>query len=267
ANNGTIEVDIKASEAGAIAERLKAMNAEVISSLDQTVRARVPLDQLEEIAGWPETIFIMQAYNGVTSSDVSPSRPVGNPVRGITPVRGVSSMLLPRQKPDFQTRAANVRYAVSSALAAMRTTVSARPRMMFKNDTSEGDVAHRAAEARTKFGIDGTGVNIGVLSNGVDSLGTLQGSGDLPAVTGLSGQGGSGDEGSAMLEIVFDLAPGAQLFFATANGGPTNFAKNIRDLRTAGCDIIVDDVFYFVESPFEDGQTGAVSSNTNGGAI
>src|SRR5262249_21873997 len=67
ANNGTIEVDIKASEAGAIAERLKAMNAEVISSLDQTVRARVPLDQLEEIAGWPETIFIMQAYNGVTS--------------------------------------------------------------------------------------------------------------------------------------------------------------------------------------------------------
>jgi uncharacterized repeat protein (TIGR01451 family) len=111
------------------------------------------------------------------------------------------------------------------------------------------------------------GVSIGVLSNGVDSLAALQASGDLPAVTVISGQGGSGDEGSAMLEIVFDLAPGAQLFFATANGGPAQFAQNIRDLRTAGCDIIVDDVFYFVESVFQDGQTGSVSSNTDGGVI
>jgi uncharacterized repeat protein (TIGR01451 family) len=46
-----------------------------------------------------------------------------------------------------------------------------------------------------------------------------------------------------------------------------NFAQNIRDLQSAGCDIIVDDVFYFVESPFQDGQTGSVSSNTDGGAI
>ena len=30
--------------------------------------------------------------------------------------------------------------------------------------------------------------------------------------------------------------------------------QNIRALRAAGCDIIVDDVFYFVESPFQDGQ-------------
>jgi hypothetical protein len=73
------------------------------------------------------------------------------------------------------------------------------------------------------------------------------------------------DEGTAMLEIVHDLAPGAQLYFASAFVSITDFAQKIRDLRTAGCDIIVDDVFYFVESPFQDGAPGP--TNTNGGAV
>ena len=85
------------------------------------------------------------------------------------------------------------------------------------------------------------------------SLAQSQALGDLGPVTILPGQAGTGDEGTAMLEIIHDLAPGAQLFFATALGSITSFAQNIRDLRTAGCDIIVDDVFYFVESPFQDG--------------
>ena len=68
-----------------------------------------------------------------------------------------------------------------------------------------------------------------------------------------------------MLELVHDLAPGAQLFFATAFTSLTSFAQNIRDLRTAGCDIIIDDVIYFVESPFQDGAPGV--TNTNGGAV
>ena len=62
-----------------------------------------------------------------------------------------------------------------------------------------------------------------------------------------------------MLEIIHDLAPGAQLFFATANSTPGTFATNIRNLRAAGCDIIVDDIFYFVETPVP-GWPGARSS-------
>jgi len=42
-------------------------------------------------------------------------------------------------------------------------------------------------------------------------------------------------------------------------------AQNIRALRTAGCDIIIDDVFYFVETPFQDGQLAP--TNTNGGVV
>ena len=70
-----------------------------------------------------------------------------------------------------------------------------------------------------------------------------------------------------MLELIHDIAPGAQLYFATAFTSITSFAQNIRDLRTAGCDIIVDDVGYYVETPFQDGQGPAVVSTTNGGVV
>src|SRR5204863_3680086 len=130
-----------------------------------------------------------------------------------------------------------------------------------------GDTTHRANSARGAFGITGAGVKIGVLSDGVTNLAASQAAGDLGPVTVLSGQTGSGDEGTAMLEIIHDLAPGAQLYFATAFTSLSSFAQNIRDLRTAGCDIIVDDVFYYVESPFQDGQTSNIVSNTNGGVV
>ncbi|HLN97257.1 MAG TPA: Calx-beta domain-containing protein, partial [Pyrinomonadaceae bacterium] len=53
--------------------------------------------------------------------------------------------------------------------------------------------------------------------------------------------------------------------FATAGNGLASFAQNIRDLRAAGCDVILDDIGYFVESAFQDGQTPAVVSTHNGG--
>jgi hypothetical protein len=120
-------------------------------------------------------------------------------------------------------------------------------------NVSQGDVAHRAAAARTAFGVDGTGIAVGVLSDGVGSLASLQASGDLPSgVTVLPGQAGSGSEGTAMLEIVHDLAPGAQLLFATAFTSQASFAANILALRSAGADVIVDDVAYFAEAVFQD---------------
>lgn len=134
--------------------------------------------------------------------------------------------------------------------------------------TSEGDVAQKAdlIRARRNFDgsrlADGTGVRIGVLSDSVRFLATSQASADLATVTVLSGQNGldtvnvpptDTGEGTAMLEIVHDLAPGAQLYFATGGGGPANMAQNIRNLRTNGCDIIIDDLTYANESPFQDG--------------
>ena len=121
-------------------------------------------------------------------------------------------------------------------------------------DTSQGDVAHRANVARSTHSVDGTGIGIGVLSDGVGTIAARQATGDLPdRVTVLPGAAGSADEGTAMLEIVHDLAPGADLYFATAFDGRAQFAANIEALCDAGADVIVDNIYYFREPAFQDG--------------
>jgi uncharacterized repeat protein (TIGR01451 family) len=136
---------------------------------------------------------------------------------------------------------------------------------------SEGDVTQTADLARATFGVNGAGVKVGVISDSVDHLTQSQATGDLPPdVTILPGQSGvpGTGEGTAMLEIVHDLAPGASLYFATADGGPAAFAQNILNLRAAGCDIIVDDIFYFNEACFQDGVVAsAVNTVTAGGGL
>ena len=142
-------------------------------------------------------------------------------------------------------------------MAADASVQSIRPAIRPINnkiDTSEGDVAHAADDARATFGVDGTGIKVCALSDSVDYLSLLQGTGDLPAVTVLPGQSGNPgtSEGTAMLEIIHDLAPGAELYFATAFSNKATFAANILALRDAGCDILVDDVFYPEEAALQD---------------
>ena len=136
-------------------------------------------------------------------------------------------------------------------------------------NVSEGDATHGGPAARAFYGDNGTGVKICVLSDGVDSLAASVASGDLPAgIDVLAGQAGTGDEGTAMLEIVHDLAPGATLGFATAFTSEASFAQNILDLATAGCNIIVDDVIYLDESPFQDGPVAqSVNTVTTAGVL
>jgi hypothetical protein len=137
-----------------------------------------------------------------------------------------------------------------------------------KLTTSEGDVAHNCPLVRAR-NYTGKGVKVGVLSDSVDNLAKVQASGDLPQnVTVLQDDPGNSGEGTAMLEIIYDLAPDASLCFATANDSASNFANNIIALQKAGCKIIVDDVTYFNESPFQDGVIAqAVNTVVNAGAF
>ena len=134
---------------------------------------------------------------------------------------------------------------------------------------SEGDAAHAADTARMRRRVTGTGVKVCALSDGVDSLAESQAADELPEVDVLPDQEGDGDEGTAMLEIIHDLAPNAELGFATAFNGDASFADNIRALRfEAGCDIIVDDILYFNEHPFQDGPIAqSVNAVTADGAL
>ena len=125
-----------------------------------------------------------------------------------------------------------------------------------KLTTSAGVVAHSANVVQGQ-GYTGAGVKVGVMSDSADYLATVQSSGDLPPnVTVLPGQcnclHGATGEGTAMMEIVYDMAPGALLYFATAFDGPASFANNIVSLAAAGCKVIIDDVSYYNESPFQD---------------
>ena len=110
--------------------------------------------------------------------------------------------------------------------------------------TEQPAAARQGAAMRRSQGVDGTGIGIGVLSSGVATLITGEAAGDLPdRVTVLPGQAGEGDDGTATLSILSDLAPGGELYFATGLGGPARFAANLEALCRAGADVIVDDLF------------------------
>jgi hypothetical protein len=125
--------------------------------------------------------------------------------------------------------------------------------------TSQGDQAIHADVARTTFGLSGAGIKVGVLSDSFNCLGGAPAdvaSGDLPLVQVLQEDplcAFGTDEGRAMLQIVHDVAPGAFLAFATAEGGEANFANNILALAASGARVIVDDIGYPTELMFQDG--------------
>ncbi|TMI90296.1 MAG: T9SS type A sorting domain-containing protein [Bacteroidetes bacterium] len=61
------------------------------------------------------------------------------------------------------------------------------------------------------------------------------------------------DEGRAMLQIIHDVAPASELYFRTGFFTPGDFANGIRELKNAGCKIIVDDITYVTEPFLKDG--------------
>jgi hypothetical protein len=154
--------------------------------------------------------------------------------------------------------------------------------------TSQGVVQHRVDQITNQSvspvtGTTGAGVTVGVLSDTFDSAvtdatgapkltnaaddvasGDLPGPGNpnnsTPVLVLQEGDGASGtDEGRGMCQIIHDMAPKANIAFATAGPGQVGFGNNIRQLANsvanggAGAQVIVDDVIFLDESMFEDG--------------
>ena len=106
------------------------------------------------------------------------------------------------------------------------------------------DSALRADVARGT-GVDGTGVTVGVISDGA---GTLPSSA-IPA----NCNAGSGSEGQAIADIVHTLAPGATVFFAEGISSSQAYIDALTCLRAAGVNVLVDDIGFYDEPFFEDG--------------
>ncbi|MGQ0621211.1 MAG: S8 family serine peptidase [Panacagrimonas sp.] len=237
--DGRIAVDliVKTTDGvGAVLERLKALDAVTLTDKrvaydSRTVRARVRMGDLERLAAMGQVSRVGRAIPAVTNAVPAAKGPT-------------------LKKPSKKTSRDSFG-PVANAL-----------------NRSQGVQAHGADAARASFGASGLGVKICVMSDGVDSLATAQSSGDLPEVDVLPGRAGEGDEGTAMLEIVHDVAPMAALGFATALDSPAEFAQNILDLAADGCNIIVDDIIYLNESPFQDGPIAqAVNTVTGNGVL
>jgi PKD repeat protein len=117
---------------------------------------------------------------------------------------------------------------------------------------TEGDALLRAEDLRNTTGYNGTGVKIGIISDGVDHLNTSVLTGDLPPDVKVLSNTLGGDEGTAMLEIVHDIAPGASLYFHDCGGDVISFDEAFLALADAGCTIICDDIVYLDEPYFDE---------------
>jgi Subtilase family len=178
----------------------------------------------------------------------------------------------------------------ATALAQLHSIRAAMSRTRSGVVTSQGDFAQHSSALRTTYStLTGSGITVGALSdsyncypvyaqnkvaasgpagyasNGFTATATNDvSSGDLTTVNvvkeascldyGAPTQLPFGDEGRAMLQIIHDVAPSAGLAFYTAENSEADFANGIGALQSAGAKVIVDDVGYFDEPFFQDGE-------------
>jgi hypothetical protein len=119
---------------------------------------------------------------------------------------------------------------------------------------SEGVALHNSDLAQAQ-GVTGAGVTVGAISDGVSNLAASQAANELPAVNVILV--GSGDEGTAMLEIIHDMAPGSALAFHATGSGTTGHVTAVTNLVAANVDVIAEDLAYDGEPAFQQGVVAA----------
>jgi len=181
----------------------------------------------------------------------------------------------------------------ATALGELHSIRAAMSRTRSGSVVTQGDFTQHSASLRATYPtLTGAGITVGAISdsyncypvyaqNKVPASGPAgyasngftatasddQSSGNLPAASAVNvvkeascmDYGGPiqlpfGDEGRAMLQIVYDVAPNASLAFYTAENSEADFANGIGALQQAGAKVIVDDVGYFDEPFFQDGE-------------
>ncbi|MCU1496641.1 MAG: Alkaline phosphatase [Acidimicrobiales bacterium] len=218
-------------------------------------------------ADLPDTDLVATLPDGLHASLAMPASSLGG-LEGIAGLRSAVEVLTPKVH----------RTATPAAPARPSAPRATCP----SGVVSEGDAQLKAALARSTYSVDGAGISVGVLSDSIKANTSAYNadvaSGNLPGpgnpcghttpVTILSDySGGGSDEGRAMAQIVHDLAPGAKLLYASAFNGDLDFANQIRALRDAGADIIVDDVGYFNEPVYQDGPIAVAINEVNASGV
>ena len=157
----------------------------------------------------------------------------------------------------------------------------------------QGDFAQGSQALKQATGLNGSGITVGIISDSFNcnavydtanptathkgnyaddvQLGALPAGVNVikedPAANGNACPGT--DEGRALAQIVYAVAPGVKLAFYTADGSEADFAQGIQTLALStakkdpnglsggGAQIIDDDVGYFDEPVYQEGEVGA----------
>ncbi len=260
AGNVHIELSAKVSKSLLADLDKLGMQVEFSSERFRSISGFAPLLVVEKIATLDGVLAVKQLWKPMNNSWV--------------PDAGINEKTESGRQDKVNTIGASIREALSPETAGINSITAGAV-------TSEADVTHKAALARNVFNVNGSGVKIGVISDSYNAkalaasdvtAGELPGVGNpngyITPVTVLSDYATGTDEGRAMMQLVHDIAPGAQLYFATAYSTQAEFAQAILNLRAAGCDIIVDDISYFAEAVFQDGTVAqAVNAVTASGAL
>jgi hypothetical protein len=194
-------------------------------------------------------------------------------VRELTP----TGALIDASDEDFGILLVRAPVAALQNIAGLPATANVRapdyPVSSAGTIMSEGDEVVRADLLRADVaGLDGTGITIGVIADGVRGIDDAQAIGDLPFVDTTTcnvaadhpeldpDPTSQGAEGTALLEIIHDVAPGASLMF-----GYFAFDAGVYFNEAVSClaeyaDIIVDDIGYYGAGPYNG--TSYISLNT-----
>lgn len=135
--------------------------------------------------------------------------------------------------------------------------------------TSQGVALTGGADMHA-VGNNGAGVKTGVIDLGFANLSASQASGDLPAslsIVDYTGTGTGGiDHGTNVAQIVYDMAPGSQMYLAKVSTD-VQFEQAVTDMITAGVRVINHSVgwygaaFYDGTGPICDAVNQAAASN------
>ena len=153
---------------------------------------------------------------------------------------------------------ATVPYDKLDAVAALGWVTALRPSLRPAVDvgpiTAEGVQLHKADLAQAR-GLTGKGQKVGAISGDVDHIADAIAAGELPADVQVLQQAASyvNDEGTAMLELVHDLAPGAKLAYASTQDTTAQYVEAFHTLANAGVTMITEDIALDDEPAFQQG--------------
>ena len=232
----SVQVDMYGAVTAALLKAIGDLGGQVESALPEynSIRAWIPLTAVERLAERDDVWSIKDPAPVATASQLSGG-----------------------SKADPGRRA-----AVAAALRRRMTLASPRGRLFSPLPPSPPptltiiDTGGVLAHGVNLVTANGTGVKVAAMSDGVKSVPSMVAGNLLPPVTIVPGQAGgaNNDEGTAELQNIANIAPGASLYFAAGDVSTTQFAANIYTLvDTYHVDIIVDDIELTDDPVFQDG--------------